>query len=518
MDQEATSRSAPRPTPRSAERSLMLAIDQGTSSSRAVVVDHTGAIVGQGQLDFESSFPHDGWVEQDPEVLWDTTVTGVRLALADAGVGAAELSGLGITNQRETTLLWDRSSGRCLYPAIVWQDGRTADRCALLRAEGHGELIRQTTGLVIDPYFSATKLSWLLDNVAGARQQAEAGDLCFGTVDSFLLYRLTGGQVHLTDATNASRTQLYDLKAQDWSEAMLELHNIPRSLLPQVRDCVSDFGATEASLFGASIPIYGVAGDQQAALIGQNCLTDGMTKSTYGTGCFLITNTGDQLRESGSRLLGTVAYRLDGKSTFALEGSIFVAGVAVKWLRDQLGLIQDAKDTETCARATNGDTGGVYVVPAFTGLGAPHWQPAARGLVSGLTLDSSREQIVTATLASVAYQTEALAQALAGDGCAISELRVDGGMVGNSWLCQFLADVLDVNVDRPRVIETTALGAAMLAGVGAGVFSSLVEAGECCVHSDQRFVASMADDERGRLLAGWDEAVARVLYSPPTEP
>jgi len=492
---------------------ILLAIDQGTSSSRAVVVDKRGALLGQGQVDFESSFPADGWVEQNPEELWETTVTSVKEALQDAAVNAADISGLGITNQRETTLLWERSSGKCLYPAIVWQDGRTVEYCERLREQGHTELIRATTGLVVDPYFSATKLSWLLDNVAGARERAERGELCFGTVDSFLLYRLTGGSVHLTDATNASRTQLYDLQQGDWSEAMLDLHNIPRGLLPEVRDCVSDFGVTDAQLFGAAIPIYGVAGDQQAALIGQNCLTDGMTKSTYGTGCFLITNTGETLRHSASQLLGTVAYRLNGKTTYALEGSIFVAGVAVKWLRDQLGLITDARDTEACALATKGDTQGVYVVPAFTGLGAPHWQPEARGLISGLTLDSNREQIVTATLASVAYQTQALAEALAGDGCEVSELRIDGGMVGNNWLCQFLADILAVNVDRPRVIETTALGAAMLAGVGAGVFDSLADAGSQCVHSDARFAPLMAPQEREDLLAGWKEAVERVLRS-----
>ena len=497
--------------PDSDRNALLLAIDQGTSSSRAVVFDTAGGLRGQGQVDFASSFPADGWVEQDPEVLWETTVRSVKEALQNASVSASDIRGLGITNQRETTLLWERDTGKCLYPAIVWQDGRTIEQCAQLREQGHTELIRATTGLVVDPYFSATKLTWLLDNVANARDRAERGELCFGTVDSFLLYRLTGGKVHLTDATNASRTQLYDLKEGSWSEAMLKLHNIPSELLPEVRDCVSDFGATDASLFGAAIPIFGVAGDQQAALIGQNCLLDGMTKSTYGTGCFLITNTGEMLRESASQLLGTVAYRLDGKTTFALEGSIFVAGVAIKWLRDQLGLINDAKDTQTCAEATEGDTKGVYVVPAFTGLGAPHWRPEARGLISGLTLDSNREQVVTATLASVAYQTQALAQALGRDGCAVSELRIDGGMVGNSWLCQFLADIVGVNVDRPKVIETTALGAAMLAGVGAGVFNSLTEAGVRCVHSEQRFTPLMETQKRADLLMGWNDAVARVL-------
>lgn len=490
---------------------LALAIDQGTSSSRAIVFTAEGTIVGQGQIDFDMSFPADGWVEQDPEVLWQTTVEAVRQALTAAQVNASDLVGLGITNQRETTLLWDKASGECLYPAIVWQDGRTAELCEDLREAGHAPQITHTTGLVVDPYFSATKLRWLLEHVPGARERARRGELCFGTVDSFLLYRLTGGKVHATDATNASRTQLYDLRAGDWSDWLLELHDIPRELLPEVRDCVSDYGATDADLFGAAIPVFGVAGDQQAALIGQNCLRDGMTKSTYGTGCFLITNTGDTLRESSSQLLGTVGYRLDGRTTYALEGSIFVAGVAIKWLRDNLGLIVNAADTQASALATGGDTGGVYVVPAFTGLGAPHWQPQARGLMTGLTLDSTRDQIVTATLASVAYQTQALAQALTGDGCAISALHIDGGMVRNDWLCQFLADLLDVVVVRPEVTETTALGVAMLAFVGAGTYPSLPAAGDNCVRSERRFEPGMEAQQRRQLLAGWDKAVARTL-------
>ena len=345
---------------------------------------------------------------------------------------------------------------------------------------------------MVDPYFSATKLAWILDNVPGARARAEAGELCFGTVDSFLLFRLTGGKAHLTDATNASRTQLYDLQAADWSPAMLALHRVPREVLPEVRDCISEFGATEPALFGAAIPVRGIAGDQQAALVGQNCLEPGTTKSTYGTGCFLISNTGATLRQSHSGLLGTVGYRLDGVTTFALEGSIFVAGVAVKWLRDQLGLIESAADTEDYARATNGDTQGVYVVPAFTGLGAPHWQPDARGLITGLGLDSTREQIVTATVASVAYQTHTLAAALGTDGSPVNRLRVDGGMVANSWLCQFLADLLDVPVERPQVTETTALGAMLLAATGAGLFSNLTIAAEHCQRPEQTFVPRLA--------------------------
>ncbi len=490
---------------------LTLAIDQGTSSSRAIVFSHDGHIVGQGQVDFESSFPNDGWVEQNPETLWTTTLQAVRTALDDAAVDASAIAGLGITNQRETTLLWERDTGKCLYPAIVWQDGRTAAQCAALHEAGHAEQVKRISGLVIDPYFSATKLNWLLENVPDARERAERGELCFGTVDSFLLFRLTGGAVHLTDATNASRTQLYDLRGGEWSDELLALHAIPRAVLPEVRDCCSDFGQTLPELFGSSIPIYGVAGDQQAALIGQNCLSSGMTKSTYGTGCFLITNTGNTLRDSKAKLLGTIAYRLNGENTYALEGSIFVAGVAIKWLRDQLGLIADAADTEVSANATSGDTGGVYVVPAFTGLGAPHWQPQARGLITGLTLDSSRDQVITATLASVAYQTQALAQALAGDASAIESLRIDGGMVQNDWICQFLADLLDVSVQRPAVIETTALGVAMLAGVGAGLYPSLEAAGMACVRPDRVFEPMMLEKQRAALLAGWDQAVRRAL-------
>lgn len=486
---------------------LLLAIDQGTSSSRAMLFAADGSVTGQGQQLFDMQFPADGWVEQDPEVLWQTTLTAIRGALADAGCQPEDVTGIGITNQRETTLLWDRKTGECLHNAIVWQDRRTEARCRELTAAGAAEQIRRTTGLVIDPYFSATKLAWLLDELPGARARAERGELCFGTVDSFLIFRLTGGKMHATDATNASRTQLYDLEAGDWSEALLALHNIPRRLLPEVRDCVADYGVTESKWFGAARPILGVAGDQQAALIGQNCLHQGMTKSTYGTGCFLICNTGTTLRTSQSQLLGTVAYRMNGVTTFALEGSIFVAGVAVKWLRDQVGLIEHAADTQRIAESIAGDTGGVYVVPAFTGLGAPHWEPAARGLIAGLTLDSTRAQLVTATIASVAYQTHELAGALAADGAAIQSLRVDGGMVVNDWLCQFISDILDAPVARPQVTETTALGAAMLAGVGAGIYPDLNAAGSAW-QQERGFSPSMPEARRRELLHGWQAAVA----------
>ncbi|MEM7220980.1 MAG: glycerol kinase GlpK [Pseudomonadota bacterium] len=490
----------------------MLAIDQGTSSSRAIVF-RDGQIAGLGQVAFDMHFPQPGWVEQDPEVLWRTTQQAIAQALAAAGVDPGAVAAIGITNQRETTLLWERDTGRCLHPAIVWQDRRTADLCAQLAADGASELVRDRSGLVIDPYFSATKLRWLLDALPGERARAERGELCFGTVDSFLIWRLTGGARHVTDATNAARTQLYDIRAGDWSDDLLDLHRVPRAVLPEVLDCVADFGATTAEVFGARVPIRGVAGDQQAALIGQACFEPGMTKSTYGTGCFLIANTGTEFVRSGADLLTTVGYRLAGVTTFALEGSIFNAGVAVKWLRDQLGLIDSAATTEDSARATNGDTGGCYVVPAFTGLGAPHWDPLARGLISGLTLDTSRDQVVTATLASMAYQTHDLLQALQADAGNIDTVRIDGGMVVNDWLCQFLADVLDTVVERPRITETTAFGAAMLAGIGVGAYADVAAAGGSW-QTERRFEPGMSAQARDALLAGWRVALRQALQHP----
>ena len=491
-----------------------LAIDQGTSSSRALVFAADGRLLGLGQVAFDMQFPADGWVEQNPEVLWQTTLQAIAAALGEAKLSADAITAIGITNQRETTLLWDRASGECLHPAIVWQDRRTAPRCAELEAAGHAARIRELTGLVVDPYFSATKLAWMLEQIPGAKARAERGELCFGTVDSFLIYRLTGGASHVTDATNASRTQLYDLRRADWSDELLALHGIPRALLPDVRDCVSDFGVTDPQQFGAAVPILGVAGDQQAALLGNACIEPGMTKSTYGTGCFLIANTGAELVTSHAQLLGTVGYRLNGQTQFALEGSIFVAGVAVKWLRDNMGLIEHAADTEALARSIAGDTNGVYVVPAFTGLGAPYWQPAARGLITGLTLDSSRAQLVTATVASVAYMTAALTDALAADGVPVAALRVDGGMVVNNWLCEFLADMVAAPVERPQVTETTALGAALLAGIGAGEHASLEQAASMW-QLERRFEPSMQASQRERLRAGWQQAIDQALTSQP---
>ncbi len=488
----------------------IMAIDQGTSSSRAIIFDLDGTIRGVGQEPFDMIFPRGGWVEQDPEVLWKTTLTAGRAALAAAGVSAAEVAAIGITNQRETTLVWDRTTGDCVYNAVVWQDRRTADRCEAMRADGIEPLVARETGLVVDPYFSSTKLAWILDEVPGVKDRARRGELCFGTVDSFLVWRLTGGRVHATDASNASRTQLFDIGRQRWSSEMLDYFHVPEALLPDVRDSAADFGRAEARWFGAEIPVLGVAGDQHAALVGQGCFEPGMSKSTYGTGCFAVTNTGTRKLDSKHRLLSTVAYRLGGVTTYALEGSIFSAGVAVKWLRDQLGLIETAADTEAAARRTGGNTGDVYLVPAFTGLGAPHWKPDARGTLVGLTLDSSRDQLVTATLCSVAYQTEELLSAMAADGAPVQRLRVDGGMVVNDWLCQFLADILHCPVERPVITETTALGAATLAALGAGLVGDIKDAGRLW-QLEREFLPTMKETSRQRLLAGWRRAVARAL-------
>ncbi len=495
--------------------SYILALDQGTSSSRAIVYTHAGEVVSVAQHPFDMTFPADGWVEQDPEVLWQTTLQAGRDAIAGAEISAESISCIGITNQRETTLLWDRETGRCVYNAIVWQDRRTADRCEHMQNDTLGgrpleAVLAERTGLVIDPYFSATKLAWLLRNVAETRHRAEHGDLCFGTVDSFLIWRLTKGGAHVTDATNASRTQLFDIHRQVWCEELMEYFEVPPTVMPQVCDSAGLFGVADAEWFGAEIPITGVAGDQQAALVGQGCFRPGMTKSTYGTGCFVMTNTGSDALTSNEKLLTTVAYRVDGATTYALEGSIFVAGVALKWLRDQLGLIDDPADTETAWRETGGDTGGVFVVPAFTGLGAPYWQPAVRGLITGLTLDSTRAQLITAFLQGIVFQTEELASAMANDGAAIKTLRVDGGMVVNDALCQFIADVLDAPVERPTNTETTALGAAMLAGLGQGIYASLDGAAQAW-HGQAAFHPNMDQAHRVELLRGYLRAVNQAL-------
>jgi len=487
----------------------ILAIDQGTTSSRAILFAADGSPQHSAQQEFAQHFPADGWVEHDGEDIWRSTLAVCREVLDKAGISASEVAGIGITNQRETTLLWDAESGELLHHAIVWQDRRTADFCARLKANGHETLISERTGLLIDPYFSATKLRWLLDEVPDARARAERGELRFGTVDCFLLWRLTGGQVHRTDATNASRTMLFNIHTQQWDEELLSLLDIPASLLPEVMDSAADFGQTDASVLGASVPVCGIAGDQQAALIGQACFSPGMVKSTYGTGCFMVMNTGDTPIRSQNRLLTTVGYRLKSQTTYALEGSIFVAGAAIQWLRDGLKLIQHAGETEALARQA-GDHNGVYLVPAFTGLGAPYWDPAARGAIFGLTRDTGIAQIVAAGLQSVCFQTRDLLDAMQADGAQnTAALRVDGGMVINNWVVQELANILGVTVDRPQVTETTALGAAYLAGLQLGIFKNLDDIAShwAC---ERTFTPVMAEEQRSALYEGWLDAIRRV--------
>jgi len=487
----------------------LLALDQGTSSSRALVFDAEASCLGVAQREFRQHYPEPGRVEHDPAEIWSTSLGVCRDALAQAGVDAAEVAAIGITNQRETTLLWDRATGEPMAPAIVWQDRRTAGHCARLRADGAEEWIRARTGLLLDPYFSATKLAWLLEHVGGARARAERGELAFGTVDTWLMWRFTGGAVHRTDVTNACRTLLFDIHRGDWDDELLALFGIPRAILPEVCDSSGVFGYTEPSLLGAAVPLAGVAGDQQSAMVGQACLTPGMSKSTYGTGCFMLAHTGETPLMSSNRLLTTVACGLDGRLGYALEGSIFVAGAAIQWLRDRLGLIETAAESEACVRRCGGETDGVYLVPAFTGLGAPWWDAEARGVLCGMTLDTGRDEIVAATLQSVAFQTRDLMDAMAADGAQLSTLRIDGGMVANDWLCQFLADVLTIPVERPAVTETTALGAAWLAGLATGVYRSIEDLGRHW-RSERVFEPGLDAERREALLAGWRDAVRRT--------
>jgi glycerol kinase len=484
----------------------LLAIDQGTTSTRAIVFDRAGEKLGVAQRELAQSYPQPGWVEHDALQIWQDTIACVREALSAAGMAAADIASLGITNQRETTLIWDRASGQPVHPAIVWQDRRTSAFCQ--QHQDRAGWLSQKTGLLMDPYFSATKIAWLLDHVDGARTRAERGELAFGTIDSWLLWQLTGGKRHATDATNASRTALFNIRTQQWDEELLSFFRIPASLLPEVCDSAADYGVTDSTLFGASIAIGGIAGDQQAATIGQACFAPGMIKSTYGTGCFMVLNTGSELKLSQHRLLSTVAYRLNGEVTYALEGSIFVAGAAVQWLRDAVHLIRAAGDTEKLAKSID-DTQGVYVVPAFTGLGAPYWDPEARGAILGLTRDSGIAHIVRAALESVCFQTRDLLTAMAQDALLPTELRVDGGMVVNDWLTQCLADVLQTPVVRPQTVETTALGAAFLAGLQAGVYQSLDDI-SALWRADARFAPQMPRERAERLYAGWCDAVARV--------
>jgi len=490
--------------------SHILAIDQGTTSSRAIIFDDKANRVGQSQQEFAQHFPQDGWVEHDPEEIWQTTLEVCKGAIDGANITAKAVNAVGITNQRETTIIWDRKTGKPIHNAIVWQDRRTADFCRTLSQQGSEPLIQSKTGLVVDPYFSASKVRWLLDNVPGARERAENGELAFGTVDCFLLWRLTGGKRHATDATNASRTQLFNIHSQTWDDELLKLFDVPSSLLPEVLDSSDDFGTTDAKLFGATIPITGIAGDQQAALIGQACFEPGMVKSTYGTGCFMILNSGDKPIKSNNRLLTTVGYRIGGKVTYGLEGSIFIAGAAIQWLRDGLKLLSSAADSESMA-ASLPDNGSVYMVPAFTGLGAPHWDPEARGAIVGLTRDSSSEHIVRAALEAVCYQTLDLIDAMEKDGAIKPTLlRVDGGMVNNDWLAQFLADILGTTVARPKITETTALGAAFLAGLKTDIFPSLTGVSSLW-QCQRRFEPQIENEERRKLIGGWQVAVNRIV-------
>ncbi|MBI1245003.1 MAG: glycerol kinase GlpK [Alphaproteobacteria bacterium] len=489
----------------------LLAIDQGTTSTRAIVFGIDGAPVASAQVELKQYYPQPGWVEHDAEEIWSATLSVVRRALANARLTAGDIAALGITNQRETTVIWDRATGKPIHHALVWQDRRTADWCRrMLKEIGDAELGKRT-GLLFDAYFSGSKIAWLLENVEGARAAAAAGRLAFGTIDTFLLWRLTGGKVHATDATNAARTMIFDIGRQKWDEDLLKAFEIPVSLLPDVRDSAADFGSSDAALFGGPIAIRGIAGDQQAATVGQACFTPGMVKSTYGTGCFVLLNTGAKFVRSKNRLLSTVAYRLKGKATYALEGSIFISGAVVQWVRDGLKAVAKASDSEAIARSIP-DNGGVYLVPAFTGLGAPWWDPDARGAIFGLTRDSGLPQIVRAALESTAYQTRDLMGAMRADmgpRAALAKIRVDGGMVANDWVMQFLADQLGLEVDRPRVTETTAWGAAALAGLGAGVYSSVDDIARAR-QADRLFAPQGDAAANDKLYAAWRDAVARV--------
>jgi glycerol kinase len=488
----------------------LVAIDQGTTSTRAIVFDAALAPVAVAQQELRQIYPQPGWVEHDAEEIWSAVVATVREAMAKAGLGAKDVAAIGITNQRETTIVWDRATRRPIHNAIVWQDRRTADACAALRAAGHEPAVAAKTGLLLDPYLSATKIAWLLDHVSGARAAASEGKLAFGTVDSFLLWRLTGGKVHATDATNASRTLLFDISRGVWDAGLAALFGVPEAMLPEVRDCAADFGTTAPELFGGPIRICGIAGDQQAATVGQGCFTQGMMKSTYGTGCFALLNTGDAPVQSRHRLLTTIAYQLAGRRTYALEGAIFIAGAAVQWLRDGLHLIGAAAEVNALAEQAD-PAEQVYLVPAFVGLGAPYWDAEARGAIFGLTRNSGRAELARAALEAVGYQTRGLLEAMRADwpGAGDTVLRVDGGMTASNPAMQFLADILGAPVDRPVVMETTALGAAYLAGLHAGVCPA--PAGFAATwRLDRRFQPAMAETIRDRKWAGWQAAVARV--------
>ncbi len=489
---------------------LLLSIDQGTTSSRAILFAKDGSSVFTAQREFTQHFTGSGWVEHDPEEIWQTTLEVCKKAVESAASNGQTIVAAGITNQRETTVIWNRKTGKAIHNAIVWQDRRTASFCSELKESGYEPTFTAKTGLLIDPYFSGTKIKWLLENVEGAKESAANGELAFGTMDSFLLWRFNQGNKHITDATNASRTLLYNIHNNEWDSELLSILDIPASLLPTVQDSSSDFGTIASDLVGQEIPIGGVAGDQQAATFGQVCLEPGTIKSTYGTGCFVILNTGKEALPSNNKLLTTVAYRLDGDTTYAIEGSIFIAGAAVQWLRDGLGVIKSAEDTESIATRLPSNQG-TYLVPAFTGLGAPYWNPDARGALFGLTRDTGIETIVRATLESVAFQTYDLFKAMADDGVTPTKVRVDGGMVHNNWFCQFLADILNTPVERPVQTETTALGAAYLAGLHCGFYKNHDDL-LANWQLDREFIPAIDAQERDHLLQGWKAAVAGVIH------
>ena len=490
----------------------ILAIDQGTTSSRAIIFDDKMRVVATAQEEFKQHFPQSGWVEHDVSDIWSSTASTCRGAIEKAGLAVGDIAAIGITNQRETTLVWDRDTGEPIHNAIVWQDRRTSAMCQSLKADGFEAEVTEKTGLILDPYFSGTKLKWLLDNVDGARAKGKAGKLMFGTVDSYLIWKLSGGVSHLTDATNAARTMLYNIREGGWDADICARFDIPMDMLPEVRDCASDFGTTRPDLFGGPLPILGVAGDQQAATIGQACFAPGMLKSTYGTGCFALLNTGDTLVRSQSRLLGTIAYQFDGKPTYALEGSIFIAGAVVQWLRDGLKMIREASETQPLAEQADAGQE-LYMVPAFTGLGAPYWDAEARGAIYGLTRNSGPEEFARAALESVGFQTRDLLEAMKSDWVDAADknvLRVDGGMSASDWSMQFLSDIIGAPVDRPKVLETTALGAAWLAGMRAGIYPDQKGfAAEWAL--ERRFEPAMNEATRDRRYAGWQDAVKRTL-------
>ena len=489
------------------EKKYVLALDQGTTSSRAILFDRNGKIIKISQKEFKQIYPAPGWVEQDPVEIWETQLNAAKEAIKDVDV--SEIARIGIANQRETTIMWDKDTGIPVYNAIVWQSRQTADICNQLKEAGLEPYIRENTGLIIDAYFSGTKIKWILDNVEGVREKAEKGNIIFGTVDSWLIWKLTGGKVHITDYSNASRTMIYNIKSLQWDEKLLNDLNIPMSILPEVRQSSEFYENTSAELLGAEIPISGIAGDQQAALFGQLCFQEGMVKNTYGTGCFMLMNTGEKIVKSNNGLITTIAWGLKGKVNYALEGSIFVAGAAIQWLRDQLKIIHDAADSEYFANKVS-NTNGVYVVPAFTGLGAPHWDMYARGAILGLTRGANRNHIIRATLESIAYQTKDVIEAMIDDSeINLTVLKVDGGASANNFLMQFQSDILNVNIERPEITETTALGAAYLAGLAVGFWKSKGEVIQNW-NMDRKFQPSMTEIERNNLYAGWKKAVERV--------